>query len=69
MRKAIGLAVAGVGVVLIVFGIQAQESVKSRFQEMWDGTPSQQTMLLLGGGAACVGLGLGAAFTGGSKKG
>jgi len=52
---------------LLVFGVQAQDSVKSRFAEFWDGTPSQNTMLLLGGGAACVGLGLGAAFTGGRK--
>lgn len=67
MRRAIGLAIAAIGVVLIVFGVQAQDSVKSRFQEMWNGTPSQRTMLLLGGGAACVGLGLGAAFSGRRK--
>lgn len=67
MRKGIGLAIAAVGVVLLVYGVQAQDSVESRWKEFWDGTPSQKTMLLLGGGAACVGLGLGAAFTGGKK--
>jgi hypothetical protein len=68
MRKGIGLAIAAIGVVLLVFGFQAQDSVQSRFSELWDGMPSKKTMALLGGGAACVGLGLGAAFTGRGKS-
>lgn len=67
MRMGIGLAIAAIGIVLLVLGARAHDSVESRFSELWDGTPSQKTMLLLGGGAACVGLGLGAAFTGRSK--
>jgi LPXTG-motif cell wall-anchored protein len=49
-----------VGVVLIIFGMQASASLGSRLSELFTGTPSDRTiwLLILGVVAAIVGLGL-----------
>ena len=60
MQRVIGIAILVVGVVLIVFGMQASASLGSRLSELVTGAPSDRTiwLLLLGVVAAVIGLGL-----------
>jgi hypothetical protein len=60
MQSVLGLALLVVGVVLIIFGMQASASVGSRLSELFSGTPSDRTiwLLLVGVAAAILGLGL-----------
>ncbi|HTR43879.1 MAG TPA: DUF3185 family protein [Pseudomonadales bacterium] len=57
MNKAIGIALLVVGVVLIVYGIDASNSAGSALSRTFSGTPTNKTLwLLLGGiGAAIAG--------------
>ena len=50
MNKAIGLALLVVGIVLIVYGINASDSVSSHLSQTFNGTPTNKTMWLLVGG-------------------
>jgi hypothetical protein len=55
MNKAIGLALLVVGVALIVYGINASNSVSSNVSQTFTGTPTNKTLwLLLGGSAAAI---------------
>jgi LPXTG-motif cell wall-anchored protein len=60
MPSVVGIALLVVGVVLIVFGMNASASLGSRLSELFTGAPSDRTiwLLLLGIVAAIVGLGL-----------
>ena len=60
MQRVVGVAFLVVGVVLIVFGMQASASVGSRLSELFTGAPSDRTiwLVVLGVVAAIVGLGL-----------
>jgi hypothetical protein len=60
MQSIIGIALLVVGVVLIIFGMQASASVGSRLSELLTGAPSDRTIWLLVAGvaAAIVGVGL-----------
>ena len=60
MQSVVGIALLVVGVVLIIFGMQASASLGSRLSELFTGTPSDRTiwLLILGVVAAIVGLGL-----------
>ena len=60
MQSSIGIALLVVGVVLIIFGMQASASVGSRLSELFTGAPSDRTIWLLVAGvaAAIVGVGL-----------
>jgi len=61
MNKAIGLALLAVGIVLIVMGINASNSVGSDFSRTFTGAPTNKTLwLLIGGIAAAI---VGAALT------
>ena len=55
-----GGGIGVVGVVIIIFGMQASASLGSRLSELFTGTPSDRTiwLLILGVVAAIVGLGL-----------
>ena len=57
MNKGIGLALLVVGIVLIVFGINASDSFGSEVSRFFTGTPTDKSIwLLLGGiGATIVG--------------
>lgn len=55
MHKAIGPALLAVGILMIVLGIGAAESLGSEAKQFFTGTPSDQSIwLLLGGVAATV---------------
>jgi len=60
MPSVVGIALLVVGVVLIVFGMNASASLGSRLSELFTGAPSDRTIwfLLLGVVAAIVGLGM-----------
>ena len=60
MQSVVGIALLVVGVVLIIFGMQASASLGSRLSELFTGTPNDRTiwLLILGVVAAIVGLGL-----------
>ena len=57
MQSVVGIALLVVGVVLIIFGMQASASLGSRLSELFTGTPSDRTiwLLILGVVAAIVG--------------
>lgn len=55
MNKALGLALLGVGVALMVFGISATDSFGSDVSRFFTGSPTNKAIwLLLGGIAATV---------------
>jgi hypothetical protein len=67
MNKAISLALVIGGLILIVYGIQANDSTASGFSRFFTGNPTDKTMwLLIGGAIAIVVGGSGLAF--GGKK-
>jgi len=59
MNKIISLVLLAGGIVLIIYGVQASDSIGSSFSRMFNGTPTDKTMWLLIGGivAAVIGLG------------
>jgi len=59
MNKIISLVLLAGGIVLIIYGVNAADSIGSSFSRMFNGTPTDKTMWLLIGGivAAVVGLG------------
>jgi Protein of unknown function (DUF3185) len=57
MNKAIGIALLAVGIALIVFGINASDSIGSSFSRFFTGTPTDKTVWLLMGGIVSVVLG------------
>ena len=67
---AIGLAVAllAVGIVLIVFGINSNNSFSSEVSRTFTGSPTNKTTWMLIGGIASSVLGLVGLFWGGSNK-
>jgi len=55
MNKGIGLALLAVGIVMIVFGMNATESFSSDVSRFFTGSPTDKSMwLLLGGIAATI---------------
>lgn len=54
MQKAIALALVTVGVVLLIFGYDASQSISSEVSRVITGSPSDRAMWLLGGGAAAT---------------
>lgn len=58
MNKALGLALVVAGVVLIIFGINASDSLGSDITRFFTGTPTDKSMWLLIGGVAAAVTGL-----------
>ncbi|HEY5551876.1 MAG TPA: DUF3185 family protein [Opitutaceae bacterium] len=52
MNKAIYLGLIVVGVILIIYGISASESIGSDFSRFFTGNPTDETIWLLVGGIA-----------------
>ena len=57
MNKGIGLALLAVGIMLIIFGINASESFGSEAKRFFTGTPTDKSMWLLLGGIAATTVG------------
>lgn len=58
MNKLFSLALLVVGVVLIIYGVSALDSVSSSFSRFFTGSPTDKTMWLLIGGVVCAAIGL-----------
>jgi hypothetical protein len=54
MNKGIALVLLAVGIALIVFGINASDSLGSEVSRFFTGTPTDKSMWLLLGGIASV---------------
>jgi len=55
MNKAVSLALLIIGIILIVYGASASESVSSEFSRLFTGAPTDRTIwLFLGGTVAAV---------------
>ena len=55
--KAIGFALLAVGIVLLIFGVSASDSVGSSFSRFFTGDPTDKTIWLLIGATAALVLG------------
>ena len=58
MSKAIGAALIVVGILLLVWGVNASDSLGSGISRIFRNTPTDRTIWLLGGGAAAGAAGL-----------
>ena len=63
MRLIMGVALAILGVVLVIFGLDSNDSIGSRLSEMFTGSPSDKTIWLLVGGVLALITGMALAFT------
>ena len=57
MNKGIGIALLVVGIVLIIYGFNASDSINSGVSRAFTGTPSEKILGLLLGGAAAMTVG------------
>ena len=64
MNKAISLGLIVAGIVLIIFGISASDSVGSDFSRLFTGNPTDETIWLLVGGIALAAIGAFGLFRG-----
>lgn len=64
MQKAISLALIALGVVLLIFGYNASQSISSEVTRAVTGSPTDKVMWLIGGGAAATVAGIAGLFLG-----
>jgi hypothetical protein len=69
MNKALGIALLVVGVILLVWGLNAEGSFGSEVSKTFTGHPTDKTMWLIIGGAASGLTGLGLLLFGGRQSG
>jgi hypothetical protein len=69
MNNALGWAIFAVGIVLLVFGVNASNSFGSDVHRFFTGNPTDKSIWLLVGGAAAVVVGLVVALRGGRRSG
>lgn len=68
MSRGVGLALLVVGVILLIFGINASNSVGSDLSNLFTGKPTDKAVWFIIGGAAALVIGLfGTLVTGRSK--
>ncbi|HKS16462.1 MAG TPA: DUF3185 family protein [Planctomycetota bacterium] len=58
MRKAAGVAVVLLGIFLVIAGLDASDSLASRFSRFFTGSPTDRTIWLLIGGVVAVVIGV-----------
>lgn len=58
MNRTVSLAVLVIGVVLVIYGLSALDSIGSSFSRLFTGAPTDKTMWLLIGGIVCSAVGL-----------
>jgi hypothetical protein len=64
MNKAISLALLAGGIALIIYGINASNSVGSDFSRFFTGNPTDKTIWLLIGGIVATAIGAGGLLRG-----
>jgi len=67
MTKLLSLALLIAGIVLIIYGISASESISSDFSRLFTGSPTDRTVWLLIGGVVAAAIGAGGLVRGGSR--
>ena len=67
MNKPISLALLVGGIVLIVYGVSASESLGSDFSRFFTGSPTDKTIWLLIGGIVAAAVGLSGLARGGKS--
>ncbi len=68
MNKGISVVALTVGVVLIVWGVNASESFSSDVARLFTGSPTDKTVWLLVGGTAVAAVGLFGLVRGGTSR-
>lgn len=68
MNKAIGLALLVVGIILIVFGVNASNSFSSDVSRFFTGSPTNKSIWMIIGGVAAAVVGLIALLGGRAKE-
>ena len=68
MNRIVSLVLLVGGIILLVYGIQASESIGSEFSRLFTGSPTDKAMWMLIGGAVAAVVGL-AGLLRGSRKG
>lgn len=58
MNKALSLALLAGGIVLIIYGMNASDSISSSFSRFFTGSPTDKTMWFMIGGTVAAALGL-----------
>jgi len=58
MNKIISIILLVAGIIMVVFGFQASDSIGSSFSRLFTGTPTDKTVWLLIGGAVLAVVGL-----------
>lgn len=58
MKKAIGVGLLVGGIVMLVYGFQSRDSLESKVNQVFRGSPSSKTMWLTVGGAFAAVAGL-----------
>ncbi len=64
MNKTLSIALLIGGIVLIVYGISASESISSDFSRFFTGKPTEETIWLLIGGIVAIAIGAGGLLRG-----
>ena len=59
MNRIISISLFAAGVVMIVYGVKASDSVSSGFSRLFNGAPTDKTIWLLIGGIVTASIGLG----------
>ncbi|HTF58120.1 MAG TPA: DUF3185 family protein [Planctomycetota bacterium] len=62
MRKFVGATVIVLGVILVIAGLNASDSVASRFSRLFTGSSTDKTIWLLIGGACALIFGMSLTF-------
>lgn len=58
MNKPVSLVLLVVGIILIIYGVSASESIGSDFSRFFTGSPTDRTIWFLIGGAVATAIGL-----------
>ena len=64
MNRLFSIAILAVGVILIIYGVSASDSVGSSFSRFFTGSPTDKTIWLMIGGVVAVVIGLTGLFRG-----
>ncbi len=68
MNKLISLVLLAGGIVMIIYGVNASESISSDVSRLFTGSPTDRTIWLLIGGVVLAVFGAGGLIRGGSNR-
>lgn len=68
MNKASSLVLLGAGILLLVRGVKASDSIGSSFSRLFTGNPTDKAMWLLIGGTVACAIGATGLLLGGNKN-